>query len=94
MAVCRVSTYAAGMAGTSWGWREAPVLEAVLRLARTGDDATPEAIAYESILHVEDVHLAIESLASGGYVSVVPADGDDIHSPLVVTPTLALRRRR
>jgi hypothetical protein len=82
------------MAGTSWGWREAPVLEAVLRLDRAGDDATPEAIAYESILHVEDVHLAIEALAADGYVQVAPVDGADIHSPLLVTPSLALRRRR
>ncbi len=81
------------MAATSWGWRDAPVLEAVLRLTRAGGDATPEAIAYESILHVEDVHFAIEALAADGYVQVAPADSADIHSTLIVTPSLALRRR-
>jgi hypothetical protein len=60
----------------SWSWRELPVLEAVLRLERLDQIATPEGIAAEAILHLDDVRAGIECLVGDGYLETLEITTD------------------
>jgi hypothetical protein len=63
---------------STWLWRELPVLEATIRLARHGVDITPERVADEALLHVDDARLGVDELVRRGFLdrlAVASADG-------------------
>jgi hypothetical protein len=67
-------------------WRDEPVLEAILRLARAGRLPTANAIAEEARLHLGDVYDAIAVLTAHRYVRIgnteKPGDAPDLTLPL------------
>jgi hypothetical protein len=65
------------MTTPTWSWREQPVLEAVLRMSRRQEYATPDAIAAEAILHRSDVDDGIHELVRAGYVETAEVPTDD-----------------
>jgi hypothetical protein len=69
------------VAAGTWSWREVPVLEALLRLTRHDELATPETIAAEAILHPDDVTDAIRQLAADGFVELLRVDAVTVVSP-------------
>jgi hypothetical protein len=71
------------MAGTE-SWREVPVLEAILRLNRTGRIATPERIAEEAILHLGNVYDSVAALVSAGYVEIDEAVSENASDSTIV----------
>jgi hypothetical protein len=76
-------------------WRDVPVLEAILRLDRRGELATPSQIADETILHVGDVYDSIAALVSAGVIEIVnpPSDGaDDAIVVRLAAPLETIRR--
>jgi hypothetical protein len=75
----------------SWSWRELPVLEAVLRLERLDQIATPEAIAAEAILHLDDVLAGIECLVGDGYLETLEIASDAGTRTTIVSPGAGLR---
>jgi hypothetical protein len=79
------------VAAETWSWREVPVLEAVLRLTRHEQLATPEAIAAEAILHPDDVGDAIRQLVADGFVELLHVDSVTVISP---APTFAAQVRQ
>jgi DNA-binding MarR family transcriptional regulator len=75
----------------TWSWREVPVLEAVLRLGRLGETATPASIADEAILHADDVSASISRLVDAGYLDVLDVDTGEHPRTTIVTPSNAFR---
>jgi hypothetical protein len=53
---------------STWLWRELPVLEATIRLTRAGTEITPEHVADEAVLHLEDAQLGIDELVRRGFL--------------------------
>ena len=79
------------MTAVSWSWRELPVLEAVLRLERLDQIATPEGIAAEAILHLDDVLDGIACLVEDGYLETLEITSDGGTRTTIVTPGPGLR---
>jgi|tagenome__1003787_1003787.scaffolds.fasta_scaffold17358433_1 hypothetical protein len=79
------------MTAVSWSWRELPVLEAVLRLERLDEIATPERIAAEAILHLDDVRAGIDCLVDDGYLETLDITTAQGAHTTVVAPGPALR---
>jgi hypothetical protein len=75
----------------SWSWRELPVLEAVLRLERLDQIATPEAIAAEAILHLDDVLAGIACLVDDGYLETLEITSNAGTRTTIVAPGAGLR---
>jgi hypothetical protein len=63
------------------------VLEAVLRLARHEQLATPELIAAEAILHPDDVRDAIGQLVDDGFVELLDISSDELGRVIIVAPS-------
>jgi hypothetical protein len=70
-------SYALAVTTPTWSWRELPVLEAVLRMTRRQEYATPEAISAEAILHLGDVDDGIRELVRAGFVETAEVPTDD-----------------
>jgi hypothetical protein len=68
-------------------WREIPVLEAILRLNRRRQLATPAQIADEAVLHLGDVYDSIAALVSAGIVNVADSPSEGPSDAIVVTLT-------
>ena len=66
-------------------WRDIPVLEAILRLNRSGRIATPENIAAEALLHLGDVYDSIAALIKVGIIEVAASSDEVTADALVVT---------
>lgn len=79
------------MTAVSWSWRELPVLEAVLRLERLDRIATPEVIAAEAIMHLDDVFDGIACLVEDGYLETLEINSDAGTRTTIVTPGPGLR---
>jgi hypothetical protein len=88
---------------STWLWRELPVLEATIRLARAGVEITPERVADEAVLHLDDARLGVDELIRRGFLdrlSVTSTDGgheEHVTVSFVVgtvrsAPTAATRR--
>jgi hypothetical protein len=69
-------SYAPTVTAVSWLWRELPVLEAVLRLERLDQIATPETIAAEAILHLDDVRDGVIHLVDDGFLETLEITTD------------------
>ena len=68
------------------------MLEAVLRLYRLGEGTTPEDVAAEAILHLDDVRAGIACLVGDGYLDSVAVMADSGAETTIVSPSPGLRR--
>ena len=84
-------SYAPAVTAVSWSWRELPVLEAVLRLERLDQIATPETIAAEAILHLDDVRDGVVCLVDDGYLETLEITTDAGARTTIVSPGPGLR---
>jgi len=82
--------YASRRVTDTWSWRELPVLEAVLRLGRLDQLATPDAVADEAIMHYGDVADGIARLVEMRFVETLEVASDGA-ALTVIEPTAALR---
>lgn len=63
--------------GSTWLWRELPVLEATIRLTRAGTEITTEGVADEAVLHLEDAQLGIDELVRRGFLDRLTLEARD-----------------
>src|SRR5262245_1404593 len=65
---------------STWLWRELPVLEATIRLARAAVEITPERVADEAVRHVDDARLGVDELVRRGFLDrLAVTNGDGRH---------------